>query len=241
MPKSNGFREDEIVILSHYDKREKNWVQTSYPKIGGRLRLAHEDNEQLSINTEVVQFDTDLAVVRAVVGTSKGDFSGLGMSSVDRDQTIAPAILELAESRAIARALRFAGYGVEYCGAEEVSHLDVNGGFNNDGSSSANHQQTSSGNGGNGGYRQSGKGKGGNNGGNKRNSSNGNGNGNSNGRITNRQLNFAVNLGKDQGLSSKDLDDRTLDLYGVKLNHLSRKDASDFIASLQQPNEDIPF
>jgi hypothetical protein len=38
------------------------------------------------------------------------------------------AILELAETRAIARSLRFAGYGVEYCSAEEVSHLE-NGGL----------------------------------------------------------------------------------------------------------------
>ena len=51
----------------------------------------------------------------------KGNFPGLGMSSVDRDHSIAPAILELAETRAIARSLRFAGHGVEYCSAEEMS------------------------------------------------------------------------------------------------------------------------
>ena len=45
------------------------------------------------------------------------------MASVQRDEKIAPAILELAETRAIARSLRFAGYGVEYCSAEEVSHF----------------------------------------------------------------------------------------------------------------------
>ena len=50
------------------------------------------------------------------------------MASSERDQEIAPAILELAETRAIARSLRFAGYGVEYCSAEEVSHLkNLNG------------------------------------------------------------------------------------------------------------------
>ena len=32
-------------------------------------------------------------------------------------------MLELAETRSIARSLRFAGYGLEYCGAEEVSHV----------------------------------------------------------------------------------------------------------------------
>ena len=49
------------------------------------------------------------------------------MASLERDEKIAPAILELAESRAIARSLRFAGIGVEYCSAEEVSHLNGNG------------------------------------------------------------------------------------------------------------------
>ncbi len=29
----------------------------------------------------------------------------------------------MAETRSIARALRFAGYGLEFCGAEEVSHI----------------------------------------------------------------------------------------------------------------------
>ena len=67
-------------------------------KVGGRLRLAHEDNDQLSINTEIIQYDQNVAVVKAVVETSKGSFSGIGMASLERDQRIAPAILELAET-----------------------------------------------------------------------------------------------------------------------------------------------
>ena len=63
----------------------------------------------------------------ATTTTEKGSFNGLGMASLERDERIAPAILELAESRAIARSLRFAGIGVEYCSAEEVSHLNGNG------------------------------------------------------------------------------------------------------------------
>ena len=46
----NQFREDEIVIMSHWDKRNDEWVKSVYPKIGGRLRLAHDENDQLSIN-----------------------------------------------------------------------------------------------------------------------------------------------------------------------------------------------
>jgi hypothetical protein len=121
---NNQFREDEIVIMSHVDKRTGEVVTRPYPKVGGRLRLAHEENGNLSISTEIIRYEENVAVVRALATTKKGYFNGLGMASLERDQQIAPAILELAETRAIARSLRFAGYGVEYCSAEEVSHLE---------------------------------------------------------------------------------------------------------------------
>ncbi len=128
----NQFREDEIALIRRYDKQRQEWITNVYPKIGGRLRLAHDDNEVLSIETEIVRYDEQIAVVAAMSTTAKGSFKGIGMASIDRDQRIAPAILELAETRAIARSLRFAGYGVEYCSAEEVSHLE-NGNGNGDG------------------------------------------------------------------------------------------------------------
>jgi hypothetical protein len=120
----NQFRDEEIVIMSHWDKNTEEWVRTVYPKIGGRLRLAHEDNDNLSITTEIIKYDENISVVQAVSTTAKGSFPGIDMSSTERDDKIAPAILELAETRAIARSLRFAGYGVEYCSAEEISHLE---------------------------------------------------------------------------------------------------------------------
>ena len=118
----NQFREDEIITLEQL--RDGKMVRNIFPKIGGRLRLAHEENDQLSITTEIIKYDENLAVVRAITTTMKGSFPGIGMASVERDHSIAPAILELAETRAIARSLRFAGYGVEYCSAEEISHLE---------------------------------------------------------------------------------------------------------------------
>ena len=74
-----------------------------YPKVGGRLRLAHEENHQLSITTSIIKYDGKIAVVSATSATNKGSFQGLGMASNERDQEIAPAILELAETRAIGR------------------------------------------------------------------------------------------------------------------------------------------
>jgi hypothetical protein len=42
-----------------------------------------------------------------------------------RDQRLADSLLELAETRSIARGLRFSGYGVEFTSAEEISHVTL--------------------------------------------------------------------------------------------------------------------
>ena len=110
--------------MRHYDKKNGQWIETDYPKVGGRLRIAHDQNDSISITTEIIKYDGQVAVVIASCTTDKGCYSGIGMASVERDAKIASAILELAETRAIARALRFSGIGVEYCSAEEISHLE---------------------------------------------------------------------------------------------------------------------
>ena len=48
-------------------------------------------------------------MVRATTTTMKGNFPGLGMASAERDHSIAPAILELAETQGIAGSLKFDG------------------------------------------------------------------------------------------------------------------------------------
>ena len=244
----NGFREEEIVTLRHWDKKQGEWVENSYPKVGGRLRLAHEQNETLAINTEVIRYDENIAVVTANVDTTKGAFHGIGMASVDRDKSIAPAILELAETRAIARALRFAGYGVEYCSAEEISHLENSGNGNGNGrketapNSDARDERSSGSAGGNGAQSAQTRAPGGNGGGNGSGGGNDNGsdNGQSSGRLTNKQLNYIVNLGKGLRLNSKDLDQEAVSAFGVKMAHLSVKEASEFIEQLKG-REEVPF
>jgi hypothetical protein len=119
---TNGqFREDELVTRRM--KVNGEWQERTFPVVGGRLRLAHEGNERLSIQTEIVSIGPDMVVAKATVETEKGRFNGTGTASAQRDQRLADALVELAETRAIARALRFGGFGVEYCSAEEVSHL----------------------------------------------------------------------------------------------------------------------
>lgn len=98
-----------------------------FPKVSGRLRLFHEGNEKLSISTELIHFNHMAnATVRATVTTGKGNFTGYGCSSSEKDQDFITSLLEVAETRAIARALRFAGYGLEFTGSEEISYEPQN-------------------------------------------------------------------------------------------------------------------
>ena len=54
---NNQFRDDEIVIMSHWDKREEKWVKSIFPKVGGRLRLAHKDNQEMYIISKIILYD----------------------------------------------------------------------------------------------------------------------------------------------------------------------------------------
>ena len=68
----NQFRDAEILVLDQ--PRDGKSVRNIFPKIGGRLRLANEENDQLSITTEIIKYDKNLAVVRAITTTMKGNF-----------------------------------------------------------------------------------------------------------------------------------------------------------------------
>jgi hypothetical protein len=153
--------------------------------------MANQTNGNQFRDDEIIKYDENVAVVRAIT-TMKGSFPGFGMASVERDLSIAPAILELAETRAIARSLRFAGYGAEYCSAEEVSHLQQNGG-------NAPPPDEKPNTGGNGGDKDGGNG------------------GNGDARIFNKQLSYIVTLGKGLKLNSKDLDAEAVKVFGVKM------------------------
>jgi hypothetical protein len=118
---ANGFREDELV--SRRVKVGDEWQTRVFPIIGGRLRIIHETNSRLSIDTEILKLEPDFAVVRATLESEKGKFCGTGTASAQRDVRLADSLVELAESRAIARSLRFGGVGVEYTGFEEVTHV----------------------------------------------------------------------------------------------------------------------
>jgi hypothetical protein len=118
---TNGFREDELV---HRKVKVGNeWQTKVFPIIGGRLRLAHEENRNLNLQTEMVSWDGQYAIFKCSAVTNKGQFVGYGTANSQRDARLAESLVELAETRSVARALRFAGFGLEFTGAEEVSHV----------------------------------------------------------------------------------------------------------------------
>ncbi|HMK36147.1 MAG TPA: hypothetical protein VK463_13825 [Desulfomonilaceae bacterium] len=118
----NGhFHESELV--SRKVKVGNEWQTTIFPVVGGRLRILHENNDQIGIRTEIVKMDNEFVVVRATVESQRGKFNGTGTASAQRDARLADSLVELAETRSIARALRFSGIGCEFTSAEEVSHV----------------------------------------------------------------------------------------------------------------------
>ncbi|MGO9121257.1 MAG: hypothetical protein ACLQPD_27055 [Desulfomonilaceae bacterium] len=114
---TNGFREDELIT------RKVNGQSRVFPVVGGRLRLAHEENQNLNLQTEMVSWDGQYAIFKCSAATSKGQFVGYGTANSQRDARLAESLIELAETRSVARALRFAGFGLEFVSAEEVSHV----------------------------------------------------------------------------------------------------------------------
>jgi len=243
------FRDDEIANIRRWDKERNEYITNPFPKIAGRLRLAHEANEALSIETEIIRYDEKVAVVVAVSKTAKGSFKGIGMASVERDQKLAHAILELAETRAIGRSLRFAGYGVEYCSAEEVSHLENgNGGGGNGhyarsnpndnmparGDRSGNLPDKEHRNGGSGSNNpgNGGNGSGGTNGNGNNRPSGSDSNGNGNGRLSAKQFQYLQKLNAEIGRASAELDKQCLAKFGTVTQFLSKSDASQMIEHL---------
>ncbi len=118
---ANAFREDELVTRKM--KVNGEWQSCTFPVVGGRLRILHENNDHLGIQTEIIRLDADFVVVKAAVENQRGKFNGTGTASGQRDAKLADSLVELAETRAIARALRFSGIGVEFASAEEVCHV----------------------------------------------------------------------------------------------------------------------
>jgi len=80
-----------------------------YVTVAERVQEAHKDQEKLDIMTEVLYQNP--VVVKAIVTTSKGVFTGISAANPAKAiEKMSP--YEVAETSAIGRALGFAGYGI---------------------------------------------------------------------------------------------------------------------------------
>lgn len=104
------FRENEVVCID----------EKAYPLLKGRLRLALESTQSIVVRSELLRFDPGVvAVCRVSIELSGGMATAHGVASADRDPEFVGALAELSESRAISRALRWLGHGLEV-GFEEL-------------------------------------------------------------------------------------------------------------------------
>ena len=124
-------RRPEIIFRDNERKTfrsKKTGQEHTHPFVGGKLRIAHEFYDRLSVETKVVTFEPSvLAVVQGKVTTEVGTFTGFGTATRLRDADRLDTLLELAETRSIARAFRWAGIGVETAGAEELEEMGLHG------------------------------------------------------------------------------------------------------------------
>ncbi len=94
-----------------------------FVKFTGLLDLAHRQGLK-AVETELLQAPAEdnqwMAIIQARVTTEKGSFSGIGDATPKNvNGRIAPHIVRMAETRAVARALRIA-CNVGTCSVEEL-------------------------------------------------------------------------------------------------------------------------
>lgn len=105
-------RDGFVVRIKIKDETGKVVGETDAVSYKGLLSLAHEEGLR-SVKTELVEMPSEdngkTAVVRAVVHTRRGVFTGIGDANPGNvNRRIAPHVIRMAETRAVARALRAA-------------------------------------------------------------------------------------------------------------------------------------
>jgi hypothetical protein len=80
------FQEHELITRKV--KVGNEWQTRTFPVVGGRLRLAHEGNGKLSLQTDLVNWNGDFAVFKCVAITEKGQFVGYGTANSQRDSRL---------------------------------------------------------------------------------------------------------------------------------------------------------
>ena len=112
----------ESELIHRKVKVDNEWQTRTFPVVGGRLRILHENNDHLGIQTEIVRLDNDFVVVKAAVESQRGKFNGTGTARVKEMQNSQTRWLNwLKQEHCSGAALRRDRRRVH--GAEEVSHV----------------------------------------------------------------------------------------------------------------------
>ena len=82
----------ESELIHRKVKVGNEWQTRTFPVVGGRLRILHENNDHLGIQTEIIRLDTDFVVVKAAVESQRGKFNGTGTASGQRDAKLADSL-----------------------------------------------------------------------------------------------------------------------------------------------------
>jgi len=93
-----------------------------YVTVHERLQQIHNQNESVSIETQVISIDQRSVTVKAVVSVGDCKFTGHASEVFGSTEINETSALENAETSAVGRALAFAGYGItgSVASADEV-------------------------------------------------------------------------------------------------------------------------
>ena len=88
------------------------------------MKIMLKDTNKYSIHTELIKLEAGIVVVKAILDTERGTYTGHAMEEIGSSQINKTSALENCETSAVGRALGFAGYGsVEsIASGDEVAH-----------------------------------------------------------------------------------------------------------------------
>ena len=83
-----------------------------YVTVAERLALLHDQYDNVMIETEILRFDEEIVLVKAVLKIEEKQFIGHAQEIIGSSKVNSTSALENAETSAVGRALAFAGFGV---------------------------------------------------------------------------------------------------------------------------------
>ena len=83
-----------------------------YVTVAERLEKLHDQHEKVIIETEILRFDDEIVLVKAILKIDEKKFIGHAQEVIGSSQVNSTSALENAETSAVGRALAFAGFGV---------------------------------------------------------------------------------------------------------------------------------